>query len=365
MREALELVKREFGSDAVIFGTRSAPAGALGRLVGRDVVEITAAPAHAAVTPGRPGRTDTTSPQPARANRSPTNSPKAAAAPQGPTADPSLPAAAGPPTLPEDIYPYYTRLVQNEVAADLAGRLLAAAARTMPSHIRQDPHALSAVLRRCIARMVPTAPLPEPAPGQTGRVALVGPCGGGKTTTLVKLAAHLKLRARQSVGLLSLDTQRLGASDQLRRYAEIIQVPMETAQSIAEVHAARQRMAQLAWLLIDTSGVGLKDNGRFARLGALLRAAQPDEVHLVLAASTTTSAQLRLAQAFAPLRVSRVVITRLDEAVGFGVILNVIDRLRLKLSYVATGQNVPQDLEPACSARLAELILPGEGKASG
>jgi flagellar biosynthesis protein FlhF len=363
MREALELVKRELGSDAVIFGTRSAPAGALGRLVGRDVVEITAAPAHAVATPGRPGRTDATSAPPARANRGPTNLPTAAA-PQRPVAADS-PTSAAPPTLPEDVYPYYTRLVQNEVAADLAGRLLAAAARTMPAHVRQDPSALSAVLRRCIARMVPTAPLPETAPGQTRRIALVGPCGGGKTTTLVKLAAHLKLRARQSVGLLSLDTQRLGASDQLRRYAEIIQVPMETAQSIAEVHAARQRMAQLAWLLIDTSGVGLKDNGRFARLGALLRAAQPDEVHLVLAASTTTSVQLRLAQAFAPLRVSRVVITRLDEAVGFGVILNVIDRLRLKLSYVATGQNVPQDLEPACSDRLAELILPGEGKASG
>lgn len=88
-----------------------------------------------------------------------------------------------------------------------------------------------------------------------------------------------------------------------------------------------------------------------------MRAARPDEIHLVLPASLDAKVQTRIADGFSPLGVSRVVLTRLDEVVGLGVILNVVDRLSLGVSYLANGQNVPNDIQEACGPRVAELLF--------
>ncbi|MGD8454336.1 MAG: hypothetical protein PVJ57_21190 [Phycisphaerae bacterium] len=352
MPAALELVKREMGPDAVILGTRCIPAGRIGGLVGRQRVEITASPAHEggpALRLGRPGGSngDARRTQPAAVKAAPASPAPSAAA-----------TASTPPALPEEVYPYYVKLVQNEVAEELAARVLGAAARAMPAHMLADPKVLPEVLRRCIARLVPTAETAEIPEGGMRRISLVGPPGGGKTTMLAKLAAQFKLRRGRRVALLSLDMHRLAANEQLKRYAELIDVPMESAQTVNQVKRALEKLAGADCLLVDTPGVGPREQGRFARMAALLRAVRPDELHLVLPACLSGAAQKRLAEAFAPLGVTRLALTHLDEAVGFGVVLNAADRLKGKLSYLAAGQNVPRDIEEACGNRIAELILP-------
>jgi len=334
MREALERVKSALGPDAVILGTRSLPAPGLGGLAGRQRVEITAAPPGLATPAPR-----------VRRRRAETAS---AAAPA---------AQAETPALPQHLYPYYVQLVQNEVAAELAARLVRQAATRVTDGPHIEPTVLRAALRDYIAQLLPQAGGIDLSAGTPRRVALVGPSGSGKTTTLAKLAAHFKLRQRRRVSLLSLDTHRLAAHEQLRRYAEVIDVPLHTAQTIAEVKQCRQALADVDVLLIDTPGVGLREQGRFARLATLLRAARPDETHLVVPASLAPEVQVRVAQSFAPLGVARAVLTRLDDAVGFGVVLNVVQRLNLGVSYLTTGQNVPNDIEEACSTRVAELLL--------
>jgi flagellar biosynthesis protein FlhF len=341
MREALERVKRELGPDAVILGTRSLPAGGLRR---REQVEITAAPAA------------TPSPAPRLAGRN---------APRPPT--PELPQhrplvresvlAPPQPELPQHLYPYYVQLVQNEVAEEIAARLVRQAAARVPASLAHDPDALRAALCDYVARMIPDSrPLDTP-PGAIRRLAFVGPPGGGKTTTIAKLAARFALRQSRRVALLSLDMHRLAAHEQLRRYAEIIDVPLRTAQTVSEVRHCLQSLDGIDLLLIDTPGVGLREQGRYARLAALLRAARPDETHLVLPASLTPEVQARIAQSFAPLGASQFILTHLDDVIGFGVILNVVQRLDLRLSYLTTGQNVPSDLEEACGRRVAELLF--------
>ena len=127
-------------------------------------------------------------------------------------------------------------------------------------------------------------------------------------------------------------------------------------------HAIREARAGLAKLeseevvLIDTPGVGPRDQARFARLASLLRAIKPDESHLVLQASLSPTAQGRLARGFEPLAPSRVVLTHMDEVVGLGVILNAVDRLRLGVSYLATGQSVPQDLQRCTADEIATML---------
>jgi flagellar biosynthesis protein FlhF len=327
MREALALVKRDLGEDAIILGTRSCPRGPMGNLLGRSAVEITAAPPDAVNAPPRRAQ--------------PQSSP------------------ARPPALPEQVYPYYQQLVQNEVAEQLALRL----ARQAGAFARQtrhgrDPKALHDVLRRMIARLIPVSGGVDLAAGTPRRVALVGPAGGGKTTTLAKLAAHFKLRLKRQVVIVSLDMQRLGSNEQLRRYAEVIGVPMYTAQTVETVEALRRETQRHDLVLIDTHGVCAADQEHFARLAAVLRAARPDEVHLALSASMMPSVQQRMAQRFGPLGVTGVILTHLDEAVGLGVILNALERLEWGLSYITTGERVPNHIEEACAERMAALILP-------
>lgn len=329
MREALALVKRDLGDDAVILGTRSCPRGPMGNLLGRSAVEITAARPDAVNVPPRR------------------------------TSPPSPPSPGRPPVLPEQVYPYYQQLVENEVAEQLALRL----ARQAGAFARQtrrgrDPEVLHAVLRRMIARMIPVSGGVDLAAGTPRRVALVGPAGGGKTTTLAKLAAHFKLRLKRDVAIASLDMQRLGSNEQLKRYADVIGVPMYTAQTVTAAETLRRETERHELVLIDTHGVCAAEPEHFARLAAVLRAAGPHEVHLALPASMMPSVQQRMARRFGPLGVSGVILTHLDEAVGLGVILNALDRLEWGLSYVTTGERIPNHIEEACADRMAALILP-------
>ncbi len=330
MRAALEAAKAHFGPGALILGTRVVPAGGLGRLAGRETVELTAAPpAHGAA------------PQIKSAGR--TTAPRA-------ELDGGRPPAPVP--VSEALLPLYTQLVRREVSEELAGRLLREAGAERPG----GGDALRDAARRAIARMIPRGGLSVPA-GERASVALVGPAAGGKTTTLAKLAAQLHLRQGRRVGILSLDLHRLGAHEQMRSYAEIIGVPFRSAGHVPEVRDALAAIGDVEVLLIDTFGVGARDNGRFARLAALLRAAHAREIQLVLPATASPATQLHLSRAFAPLKPDGLILTHLDDAVGLGVILDAVDRVGLRLSYISGGQNVPRDLDEACGEHIAGLLL--------
>lgn len=321
MREALARVKAEIGPDAVIIRTRScAPATAT--TGARGGVEITAAaPARSAPQTGI--RSDRV----ARA------------------------AAGGEPasgTVDAD-----HRSVHEEATGALAGDLRRRAGD--PSGCPPQPADTATALREAVARLAPPAGGITLGDERPMRVALVGPTGAGKTTTLAKLAAHFKLRLGKRVGILTLDGQRLGTREQLGRYAELIGVPVEAAQNFAGVQAALSRFADHDLLLIDTPGVGPRERSRFVRLASLVRAGRPHETHLVLPASYAPDVQERVARSFAPLGVTRAVLTRLDEVVGLRVVLDVIDRLQWSVSYLSDGQRVPNDLQEASAARLLEL----------
>ena len=188
-------------------------------------------------------------------------------------------------------------------------------------------------------------------------MALVGPTGVGKTTTVAKLAANFKLNQGLRAGLVTVDTYRIAAVEQLRTYAEIIDLPLAVANTPGEMRRAIDQLGDVDLVLIDTAGRSPRDEVKIRELADFLHAAQPDEIHLVLSAVAGERSLRSAVERFAVARADRLILTKLDEADALGVILGVLGQANRPVSYITTGQGVPDDIEPAERGRLARLIL--------
>jgi len=265
---------------------------------------------------------------------------------------------ASTPQIPEEMIPYFTQLRSNEVCDELAGEIVKTIHRQVrPEHLRQTDFVKDKIAEQ-IEKMLPTSgAIVRQANGRPHVVALIGPTGVGKTTTVAKLAANLKLYEKHRVGLITLDTFRIAAVDQLKRYADIIGAPLRVVSGVEELRDAERAMSDCDFILIDTAGRSPTDTLKLNELKGLLDAAEPDEVHLVL--STVASPKcLHLAiSRFADVRVDRLIFTKLDEAAHIGVVLNVVRQVNKSLSYVTTGQEVPKDIEVGRGRALARRIL--------
>jgi flagellar biosynthesis protein FlhF len=267
------------------------------------------------------------------------------------------------PQIPEELFSYYSQLIENQVAQELATGMIKTLQRQIrPEHIRQADFVRSKLAEQ-IEKLLPAAgPIVRSKTSGPHVVALIGPTGVGKTTTLAKLAANLKLREKRRIGLITLDTYRIAAIDQLKKYADILGSPLAVVSSGEELSAAVRSMRDCEFILIDTAGRSPNDALKLSELKGLLAAANPDEVHLVLS-STSSQKCVELAIArFGEVRVDKIIFTKLDEAAHIGVVLNVVHKVNKSLSYVTTGQNVPDDIEVGQPRRLAELILSTPGR---
>ena len=270
--------------------------------------------------------------------------------------------------LPPSLLELYGDLVGNDVEPLIAMRLCEYAHRALSDQEGDgatgavDPERARIFLHRVIADFIPVAPPIQLEPGKMHVVALVGPTGVGKTTTLAKLAAYAKLQLKQKVALLTLDTYRLAAVDQLQQYAQILQVPMHVALTVEDLRSAFRFYQDRALVLIDTPGHSPKDTETLNQLRALLDELPEVETHLVLSATTKPRDLTEIAARFEPLKPTRLIFTKLDETSTFGPILGTLARVKRPLSYLGTGQEVPEALELATSRRVADLILPATVK---
>ena len=186
---------------------------------------------------------------------------------------------------------------------------------------------------------------------------LVGPTGVGKTTTVAKLAANFKLAHGVRVGLITVDTYRIAAVEQLKTYAEIIDLPLAVVNDPAEMPRALDELGAVDIVFIDTAGRSPRDEVKIRELAEFLLQARPDEVHLVLSAVAGQRSLRSAVERFATVQVDRLILTKLDEADSLGGVLAVLGLSSRPLSYLTTGQAVPDDIEPADRKRLARLIL--------
>lgn len=263
----------------------------------------------------------------------------------------------------DPLFDLYETLCDREAPPAMLDELIAEVRDELSPGEQSDASIVrETLIRRLGSRLRVVAPIAPGVPEQNAPIVetLIGPTGVGKTTTIAKLAATHKLRHGRSVGLITADTYRIAAVEQLRTYAGIIGLPLEVALTPEDIAAARERLAGCDVILVDTPGRSPRDRARLEQLGAFLHAARPTRTHLVLSSASSASALRDAHQHFAPSKPDCLVLTKLDEAPTLGIIAHAAETTALPLSYITTGQEVPDHIEAARPERLARLILGGE-----
>lgn len=382
MAEALASVKRCFGPDAVILSTRTVSQGGLLGLKSKPMVEITAAREHPALADV--GRTRRLAAQPARSASSAVattakasvNSSMVEHAPSELLREfGSLRSLIGDlmaetrrrnlDGAPRPLHEFYRNLLQNAVADEVALSLVRKLEDALSPEQMKNPDEVRHRLSQLLIQSLPTSgPIVPAGTGEPHIAALIGPTGVGKTTTVAKLAANFSLREGKEVGLITLDTYRIAAVEQLKTYANIINVPLCVAMSPDEYQDAVYSMKDRDVILVDSAGRSQRDGMKIRELKDFFSAVAPHETHLVLSSAANDRVIHQAIERFAEVGFDRIIFTKVDEAVGFGVVLGALQKVSAKLSYITTGQDVPADIEICEADALARMIL-GPSDSSG
>lgn len=185
--------------------------------------------------------------------------------------------------------------------------------------------------------------------------AFIGPTGVGKTTTLAKLAAHYSLEKKMKVGMITTDTYRIAAAEQLKVYAKIMGIPIQVAPEKETFLRSLASFAEKDMILVDTPGRNHNDDRGLNELKAILHSGV--ETVLLLSPVASREHLLDTANRYRIFNYDRLILTKVDECNNFGSMYEVLDEIGKPVSHVTTGQNVPRDIEKASPERLARLIL--------
>jgi len=188
-------------------------------------------------------------------------------------------------------------------------------------------------------------------------IALIGLTGVGKTTTLVKLASLHILELDHSVGVISLDTFRVASNTLLNVYANIIGFPVECVTNSKEVKTVLKKFKNKQIILIDTPGISLNDNKQQYKVKELLDNIRPDEIHLLMHTNTKNSDAEEIIKKFNIFKFDQLLFTKLDETTTCGTIINQLVEAAMPISYITTGQNIPEDITNVELDTLVSLLL--------
>ena len=255
---------------------------------------------------------------------------------------------------PQPLSKLYYNLVAGGVSKDRAYRLVGTIRKGLTARAEDDYDGVLHTAEELIQKSV----VPSYERTRQGRVvAFVGPTGVGKTTTLAKLAARWSLEESKKVGLVTADTYRIAAVEQLRTYAKIMGLPLEVASEKEEFKNALRKFQDRDVILIDTPGRSFNDETHLQRLRDYLHLEIPVETNLLISMTASPENMLATTSRFDKVGYNALIFTKLDESNAYGLIYNVVDQVGKPVYYVTNGQNVPQDIESLNPAKLARMVV--------
>ncbi len=185
----------------------------------------------------------------------------------------------------------------------------------------------------------------------------IGPTGVGKTTTIAKLAAQYTLEEGKSVGLISADTYRIAAVQQLKVYSDILNLPLEVIYNPSEIQDAVSRLNNKDTIMVDTAGRSHRDKKQMHELRALLEEIDEKEIYLVLSCTSKDNDIREIIKTYSFLTNYNIIFTKIDEATNLGTILNTAKNTQQPITYITTGQSVPDDIELLNHDKIVNLLM--------
>jgi len=255
--------------------------------------------------------------------------------------------------LPEDS-PLARELAISGVSTELI-RKIVDTLNTLPLEIGNQT--VKGRLSEALGRLIKFAGTLKLKKNSPRIIALVGPTGVGKTTTTAKLAAMYALNRGSKVALITMDIFRVGAVEQLKTYSRIMGIPLEVASTPKELEKAVEKHSACDLIFIDTAGRSYKDKEKLDEMKNFFEDKIPMEVYLCLSATTKDRELEEILNRFRIFQVSKVVFTKIDECESFGNMVNLLMKDNLQIAYFTTGQRVPEDIEIATPAMLADMIF--------
>ncbi|MCD6545161.1 MAG: flagellar biosynthesis protein FlhF [Thermotogae bacterium] len=250
--------------------------------------------------------------------------------------------------FPAELKKLFNRMVDQSISKDLSLKMLYELKDEESFEINRLSDLISRYFEKLIKVEVPNI--------GNGISMFLGPTGVGKTTTLAKLAANLKLKQKKKVAILTIDTYRIAAVSQLKTYSEIMNIPFFVAYTPQEARNIISTIENFDSILIDTAGRSQRDEIHLDELKKYVEVVKSDYRFLLLNIAINTKDLIDTIERFSLCEPTHLIFTKLDETNNFGNILNVGDNFNLPIAFITTGQDVPDDIEIADSKRLSELI---------
>lgn len=248
--------------------------------------------------------------------------------------------------------------MEESLALDLVERCAAALSKNGADTDSLDDRTVASGLRELLVQDLTDCAGSASDPDARA-LALIGPTGVGKTTTIAKLAARSAIKDKARVAMITIDTYRIAAVEQLKVYAKIIGVPIEVVQTPEELTKALKKYKTMDRVFIDTIGQSQKDMEQMQELKGFFNHRDDVRVNLVLSATTKNKDMLNIIENFGQVPFDAVIFSKIDESGDYGTLYNGLLWTKRPLAYLTTGQNVPDDIEPGSCGRVAELLLKG------
>lgn len=264
--------------------------------------------------------------------------------------------------IPPEFSQIYKLAYKSGMDAEHLNTIMQLTLEHMPNRMKASTDTIKRYFQVLLRKMIPVRVEPSINKGQQKIMMLVGPTGVGKTTTLAKLAAKFAFLSEQKhrVGIITLDTYRLGAAEQLFQYAKMMKLPVEDVVDVNDFERALHALRNCEIVLIDTVGSSQYDKEKLTNISKFLEhSSYQIDVSLTLAAGTKLEDLKEIYNGFSFLQIDTIIITKFDETKMFGNVFSLIYDINKPLSYFSTGQEVPDDLKLATSEYLVECMLDG------